>query len=190
MSKITEYNHALEKLTQADVKYIKVSLYDVKKYDTTRLNVSLKFEPESEETYGHLYNSKCKNFLHLTTKLSSNVHSLTRASQHPPWRGLEEMRNWAQSEKAGKHVGDPEFSPTVYVGKLGHVGKFGRRKTPEPAYYTAVALSILPDDGGFAKDDYYHCYVRVGEFRYQLELQHQTNDDHFSYVGQEECYHE
>lgn len=190
MSKITEINHALEHLTQTDVKYIKVSLYDVSKYDITRLNVSLKFEPHAEETYGYLYNSKCKNFLHLTTKLSSSIHSLKRQSRHPAWRGLEDMYEWAKSEKAGKLVGDPDFKPMVNVGKLGYVGKFGKRITPEPAYYTAIALSILPDPGGFAKDDYYYCNVRVGEFKYDLELRHQIDDPHFSYVGQEECHHE
>lgn len=189
MTKITDFNHALEHVTQSDVKFIRVSLYDVEKYDDIRLNVSLMFEPEAEEQFGHLYNSKCKNFLNLTTKLGP-IWSLTRQSKHPAWRGLEEMYNWAQSEKAGKHVGDENFKPKVSVGKLGHVGKFGKRRTPEPAYYTAVALSILPDLDGTAKDDYYYCNVRIGEFRYDIELKHQTKDQHFSYIGQEECYHD
>lgn len=184
---ITEHNHALKNIKQEDVKFIGACLYNAKIYDKFRLNISIKFESESE--YVNLHDST--GFLKLCCKPTERIYSLNRHSEHPPWQGLDDIYQWAKAERRGENVDDPEFRPELAVGKCHYVGKRGSKVSSNPAYYTALALSFdykqLPN--GKIDADYLYMKLRVADFETEMELLPTPKDKHFSHIGREEQWH-
>ncbi len=175
MSIITKKNHQLKGVTQSDVKFVRMCLYDPDKF-ANRINLSVKFEADSPYSRFHDQDG----FVKLQFAPTSNHYTLVRDSQHPEWSGLTEMRDYVRQE-----MECPDMDLVIF-GKGRYVGKKGKNITPSPAYYTAMAVSSL-----IIKNT--ACLlgkIKIYDFNYELELLATPDDPYFTYIGQEEVYHD
>ena len=178
MSKITEKNHALKNVKATDVKFVRACLYDTEKYETTRLNISLKFESDSE--FYDLHDSD--GFVKLVAFPKIHLHTINRRSNHPEWSGISDMYDWAKEEAAGNNTGKKPLVTAISKGN--YVGKRGINTAPEPAYYTCFVLSMDDQVSGVVK-------FRVGSFDHELMMSEAvgTESKYFQCIGQEEIWH-
>jgi hypothetical protein len=175
MSVITKKNHQLKGVTQSDVKFVRMCVYDNSKF-ANRINLSVKFE--SNSPYSKFHDKD--GFVKLQFAPTQNHYTLVRESHHPDWSGLPDMREYVRSE-----LECPDMS-FVLCGKGRYVGKKGKNITPEPAYYTTMALSAMKIKNA-------ECLlgkIKIYDFNYELELIETPDDAYFNYIGQEEVYHE
>ena len=178
MSVITSKTHALKNVTHTDVKFVRACLYDIEVYETPRLNISLKFESNTE--FYDLHDSD--GFVKLVAFPKLQLHTINRRSGHPEWSGISDMYNWAKEESVGIHTGQaPHFTA---IGKGNYVGTRGSKITPEPAYYTCFVLSMDDPETGVVK-------FRVGSFDHELVMSKAQGSQakHFQSIGQEEIWH-
>jgi len=175
MSIITQKNHQLKGVTQSDVKFVRMCVYDKSKF-ANRINLSVKFEATSP--YSEFHDND--GFVKLQFAPTQNHYTLIRKSEHPEWSGLADMRDYVRME-----LECPDMS-FVLCGKGRYVGKKGKNITPSPAYYTAMALSCL----SIKKTACFLAKIKIYDFEYELELTETPDDPYFNYIGQEEVYHE
>ena len=58
MTIITQHNHALKDVTEKDISYIRLSHYSSELYEDPRLNLSIRFMPDSPYQHGVVWR-KC-----------------------------------------------------------------------------------------------------------------------------------
>jgi len=180
MPKITERNHQLRDVTEADINYIRLSHYhdeaNTVAQGTTmplkfRINCSINFEDTS--AYSELHSST--GFLNLLFRPTQRLRDLVRSdSKHPEWSGFDDLRSWAKDS----------VNQIALTSKGAYVGKKGNRRVPEPAYYTALGL-------GFEQRDMSDPYVwlKIGNYQTYVEMFEVEDNKFFSHIGEHSEWH-
>ena len=179
MTIITDHNHLLKDVTQADINYIRVSQY---KQDVNtdaqgtyspykrRINCSINFVKTSPYAEYHK-----EGFLNLLFKPTTRLRDLQRSSSaHPDWVGFTEIRDWAKQ---------PDHSVAL-TSKGSFVGKKGNRRVPEPAYYTVLGLGYEDHD---LTDPY--VWLRIGNYQTYIEIFEVTKNKFFDHIGEHSEWH-
>lgn len=178
----TERNHALKNISDKDISYLRLSHYTSELYEDPRLNLSIRFMPDSP--YQELTN--CKGYLNLRFDPTQNFRVMTNSKKAPDWIGYPEIRAWANSEK------DQPDMICVRVGKGKFVGRPGSNKTPEEAYYTALGVSYQA--WGKNKELCPWAVIRIGNFETELEMKPTERGSEtakkFSFIGEENLYYD
>jgi hypothetical protein len=163
----------MQNIAQQDVKYCRISVYrftqdlenNQSDNERIRINVSLKFWDEA--LYAPLldHNGFCK----LVFKCSDRIRELMRGTVAPyaQWSGYQAVRDFAMQH------------PAKLAGKGSFVGERGNKRTPPPAYYSAIAM--VSEERNLLDQPY--ALIRVGNFSQEIEL-YQSDSKLFGYHGE------
>lgn len=177
MCVITERHHQLHGVTQKDVKFVSISLYDTELYPEPRYNVCVKFEPDS--AYAQLHNKH--GFVKLLFTPSNDIRFLRRKSEHPRWDGFSTYEIWREEEKK------IDKNSMVFIGKGKFLNEKGCKLTPEPAYFTMLGVSAFGSPNNalslFAK-------LKIFDFETEMDLTPAHDNDNFSHITYQTIYHD